>query len=146
MYPYDNYPYLTTAPYYGNTQQYQYPYQQQQPQPQTVNNMTPMYWVQGEAAALSYQLKPNEKVFFMDIEKPLIYMREADQTGKPMPMIVKELTDPAPAVESVAKQPKVDLSEYVKADDVQRMVEEEVSRRMSEISFKPTSSKRKVEE
>jgi len=117
--------------------------QQQQPQ-QPV--MVPMYWVQGDVVALSYRLMPNEKVFFMDIEKPLIYMREADATGKPLPMVTKQLVDYQPEQPKEAKPQKIDTSEFVKYSEIQQMIEDEVARRMEQISFKPTSTSRKKSE
>lgn len=122
------------------TQPVQQPQQTQQPV------MVPMYWVQGDVVALSYRLMPNEKVFFMDIEKPLIYMREADATGKPLPMVTKQLIDYHPEQPKEDKPQKIDTSEFVKYSEIQQMIEDEVARRMEQISFKPTSTSRKKSE
>lgn len=120
---------------------------QQQPVQQTQQPvMVPMYWVQGEVVALSYRLMPNEKVFFMDIEKPLIYMREADASGKPLPMVTKQLVDYQPEQPKEQEQPKIDTSQFVKYSDIQQMIEDEVARRMEQISFKPTSTSRRKSE
>lgn len=108
-------------------------------QPQQIS----CYWVEGNAMPLTYRLRPGEQVFFMDITQPLIYMRQADKDGKPFPMETKMLVDP-PAEQA---QPQIDLSQYVKTSDIQgiinRAVEDEVNRRMSEISFKPATTPRK---
>lgn len=116
------------------------PNYQQMQQPQA----TQVIWVQGEAAARAYQLSPGERVFLMDSENPFMYAREADATGKPLKMKKIKL------VEVDDNAPDVDMSQYVKMSDISGMiasaVEDEVNRRMSEITLKPTSSRRAKEE
>lgn len=133
-------PYMYYNPTYTQPQYNPNPYQYQQPQQPMPTTQTA--WVQGEAAARAYQLNPGEKVFFMDSEEPYLYAREADATGKPLPMVKYKLV-------KVEEKTGEDLSQYVKVTDLNQMiataVEEEVNRRMSEITLKPTTRKKAEE-
>lgn len=48
-------------------------------------------WVQGEAAAQAYQVAPNATVMLMDSERPVLYMKSADATGRPGQMVKQYL-------------------------------------------------------
>lgn len=48
-------------------------------------------WVQGEAAAQAYQVAPNATIMLMDSERPVLYMKSADATGRPGQMIKQYL-------------------------------------------------------
>lgn len=52
------------------------PMQQQQPGPSIV-------WVQGEQEALSYMVAPNSAVALWDSLAPVVYLKQADASGKP---------------------------------------------------------------
>lgn len=57
-------------------QQPMQPMQQQQPGPSIV-------WVQGEQEALSYMVAPNSAVALWDSLAPVVYLKQADASGKP---------------------------------------------------------------
>lgn len=61
------------------------PMQQQQAQPtqQTGNGLV---WVQGESAAKSYPVAPNNTVLLMDSEGDRFYLKSADASGMPLPL------------------------------------------------------------
>ena len=61
-----------------------------QSQPVTQNYFA---WVQGEAAAQEYQVMPNSTVVLMDSEKPVLYMKSADSTGRPGQMVKQYLVN-----------------------------------------------------
>ena len=48
-------------------------------------------WVQGEGAAQAYQVPPNCTVILMDSERPILYMKSADATGRPSQMVKQYL-------------------------------------------------------
>ena len=52
------------------------PMQQQQPGPSIM-------WVQGEQEALSYMVAPNSAVALWDSLAPVVYLKQADASGKP---------------------------------------------------------------
>lgn len=73
---------MAYLPYYQN---YQYPqgYQPQYPQ-QTVQMTTGVLWVTSEAEAQSYPVAPNNAVALWDSTKPVVYLKQADASGKPL--------------------------------------------------------------
>lgn len=132
--------------------------QMPQPQPQQItmpNNMTSqMYFpkicdfVQGDLGATIYQLNYfNQEATLIDIDDPLIaYRKSRDANGKLSPLKKYKL------VPIEDKQPEqIDMSKYVKTDDifdliteaVSAAVQKEVDKRLSEISFKPASKEDK---
>lgn len=50
------------------------------PVPQQIGGMI---WVQGEAGAKAYSLRPGESAFLMDSEAPLAYLKRSDANGMP---------------------------------------------------------------
>lgn len=57
--------------------------QQAQPTQQTGNGLV---WVQGESAAKSYPVAPNNTVLLMDSEGDRFYLKSADASGMPLPL------------------------------------------------------------
>lgn len=109
----------------------------QQPQTQGV------IWVQGKASAQSYVIPAGQSAILLDSDGPFAYKKETAPDGRPLPMetyrLVREEETPAPV-----QAP--DLTGYVKETDVEEIVREEVERRISELSFKPTRKKNVTEE
>ena len=97
----------TYQPLYYQPQQYQQPAQQQS------NGIT---WIQGEAAAKSYLVAPNNSVVLFDSESQTIYIKSADASGMPsmktLDYTIRE--NQAASVHQNANQtPALDLSGYV---------------------------------
>lgn len=77
--------------YYGNPY-YTYPagYQVAQPQIQQQNvqpvqaNQPNIIWITSEAEALSYPVAPNNAVTLWSTTEPVVYLKSADATGKPL--------------------------------------------------------------
>ena len=76
------------AIYYGNNNYTATPIGNTYGQPILQNYFA---WVQGEAAAQAYQVMPNSTVILMDSEKPVLYMKSADSTGRPSQMVKQYL-------------------------------------------------------
>lgn len=115
---------------------FQTPYYQQPP-------IQGIIWIQGRQAALAYPVGAGQSVILMDSDAPYVYKKETDQNGRPMPMeTFKLVKEDAAQVEPLHES---DLKGYVKADEIEDIVREEVERRLSELSFKPTR-KRNTEE
>lgn len=82
---------------YGQQQMYQpYQYQQNLQQPQDDR-----IWVQGEAAAASYLVAANNVAHLWDSTQPVVYEKQSDVTGRPLPMVIydlrrRDMTAPAP--------------------------------------------------
>lgn len=64
-----------------------YPLYQQIPQlPQTTQQQTPqpsIIWISSEAEAMSYPVAPNNAVTLWSTTEPVVYLKQADATGKP---------------------------------------------------------------
>ncbi len=137
--------------YYGNyysnypqQQQYQQPIMMQQPvtQPvQAVSNQI-LAWVQSEDEAINFPLNAGQSIFLMNQRDPYLYMKSVDQLGKST-FLKKRLVD-----ESDNREPTVDLSEYIRREEIENLISDkiqrEVEKRVSEISFKPTKTKKQV--
>lgn len=103
-------------PYYG----VQYPgYQQPMIQSQTPQQVSGMIWVQGEAGAKAYNLRPGESAFLMDSEAPMAYLKRTDANGMPsMDYFKVEKITPEAAAAPVAS------ADYASAADLAKLREE----------------------
>ena len=138
---YQNYPmYYQNYPNYQQVQQpIQQPIQQtiiQQPQNQI------LAWVKDEKEAIDYPLSAGQSIFLMTQDDSYLYAKSVDQLGKTT-FIKKRLID-----ESSSHEPKIDLNEYIKREEIENLItdriQKEIEKKMSEISFKPTKSKKTV--
>lgn len=129
--------------YYPNYLQYYQPIQQpipQQPVNQPMQNQI-LAWVQSEEEATKYPLNAGQSLFLMNQNENYLYMKSVDQLGKTT-FIKKRLVD-----ESDNQEPKIDLSPYIRKEELEKIISDkiqtEVERKFSEISFKPTKTRRK---
>lgn len=138
-----------TPNYYSNypvyQQQYQQPIMMQQPVTQPVQQMqgSQMFvWVQSEKEAMDYPLSAGQSLFLMNQNDNYLYAKSVDQLGKST-FLKKRLVD-----ESDNREPTVDLSEYIRREEIENLISDkiqrEVEKRVSEISFKPTKTKKQV--
>ena len=116
-----------------------YPYVM--PQYQQVQQKTIVDRVQGEASANVYPVQPGQEVILLDIDNPYVYRKERGLDNKLTQKRFRLIED-----EVEAKEPKVDLSGFVKAEDVAQMRADAVDKKMSEYTLKPTKKKVVVEE
>ena len=77
----------------GTNNFYSGPGQAYQPQsvvqvPQTQNTFA---WIQGEEAAKAYPVAPGNTLVLIDSDKPVMYMKTADLSGRPQPMQIRYL-------------------------------------------------------
>lgn len=133
-------------PSYQNYPQYQ-PYQMPQNQPMPSQSVqqpqtNAIIWVTSEDAVKNYPIAPGGSGFFMNENEPYLYMKSADSFGKST-IIKKKLVDETP-------ETKTDFADFIKREEIEdiisKRVREEVEKRMSEISFKPTKQKKVVVE
>ena len=120
-------------------------YSQQNTQQQQTPVVPPKVvdYVQGELGATIYPVAYNQEVILLDMDDPnRIYKKSRDGNGKVSPLEKCRLVP-----EEDTKTSEVDLKDYVKVDDildiVSDAVQNEVEKRLSEISFKPTASDNK---
>lgn len=159
--PYNNYynqsyqptyqPYQQTYPQYPQQATYQPQIQQQMQQPNNLPMQTqqavssPKFdVVQGELAANMYQTENGQEVILMDMDNPFVYKKKRGLDGKLEPMEKYQLVkvDDTP-------QPQVDLKDFVRQEEIESIVEKlvknEVEKKLSEITLKP-STRKKAEE
>ena len=138
---YPQYPYY----YYPNYQQPQMnsqPVTQPVSQPFTTQTFSQpnLQWIKNEQEALDFPLAAGQSVFLMTQNEDYLFGKSCDQLGKTT-IIKKRLVD-----ESSNQQ--TDLSDYIRREEVENiisdMIQREVERRMSEISFKPTKARKQV--
>lgn len=124
--------------YYQPYMAYQQPIQQPIQQQQTPSNQI-LAWVQSEEEARNFPLTTGQSIFLMNQNDNYIYMKSVDQLGKTS-FLKKRLVD-----ESDNQESNIDLSEYIRKEEIDNIimdiVQKEVERRMSQISFKPTRKK-----
>ena len=128
--------------YYSNYPQQQYPQPIQQPVaiPQPQNQI--LAWVKDEKEAVDYPLTAGQSIFLMIQTTPYLYAKSVNQLGKPT-FIKKRLVD-----ESDNPSNDVNLSDYIKREEIEDLImdriQNEIEKKFSEISFKPTKSRKQV--
>ena len=133
-------PYYTTA---VNTQQYSgagmqasVPMAQMQQPMSQQSTSSGINWVQGRAGANSFYVAPGQSSLLMDSEDSVLYVKSVDMTGRPMPLEIYDLIKRDSVVDvpqisqrqAPASQPAPDMSQYVKASDLESMVEKYVNK------------------
>ena len=122
-------------PYYTNPYQYQptyqtyqptyqpiYTQQPQQPQQQTQQQPTPptsIMWVNNEREAAMYPILPNSAVALWDESQPVVYLKQADASGKPM-MKTYDLVERTAAI-SETSSPSEKTIDFATKDDVRAL-------------------------
>lgn len=129
--------------YYSNYPQQQYPQPIQQPVaiPQPQNQI--LAWVKDEKEAVDYPLTAGQSIFLMNQTEDYLYAKAVDQLGKTT-FIKKRLVDESEHKENG----NVNVKDYVLREELEDLItdkiQKEVEKKMSEISFKPTKTKKPV--
>ena len=131
--------------YYPNYSGYQsYPQPVIQQPTQIVQNQI-LVWVQSEEEAIKYPLSAGQSIFLMNQNENYLYMKSVDQLGKTT-FIKKRLEDES---ERNPNEKEIDLSPFVRKEEVEDVIKDiiqkEIEKRVSEMSFKATKTKRRVE-
>lgn len=140
--------YYQNYPNYPNYQQYQQPIQipqqpiQMQQQPVQMSQNQILAWIKSENDVADYPLTPGQSIFLMTQDEKFLFGKSCDQLGKTT-VIKKRLVD-----ETEGQTNKVDFSEYIRKEELENlitdMIQKEVEKRVSEISFKPTKSRKQL--
>lgn len=127
--------------YYPNYPYQQYPMQQPITQPVQQPQNQILAWIKDEKEAIDFPLSAGQSIFLMSQTEPYLYMKSIDQLGKPT-FLKKRLVDES------ENQEKVDLRDYIRKEEIEDLItdiiQREVERKMSEISFKPTKTRKPV--
>ena len=132
----------------------QMPIQNQQMQPpQTMQQVAApfaqqnngMIWVAGKEEADKWPVLSGNAVALWDSNAPVIYLRQADNTGKPSTDVydlVKRTDEPQPQRQT----PQIDLSNYMTISDAEEMIDRRVNDILSERLKKPVNGRQKKED
>lgn len=78
-----------------------------------------LLWVQGESAAKSYLVTPNNTVLLMDSEAPRFYLKSVDMAGMPtMKTFEYKEIAAAPAMAQAYTEPPVSRSEFQELQEI----------------------------
>ncbi len=134
---------INGQPYYPNYQPYPQPMPVYQQPVQTVQNQI-LTWVKDEKEAHDYPLSAGQSIFLMNQAEDYLYAKTCDQLGKTT-FIKKRLID-----ESDNQENKIDLSGYIRKEELEAMItdmiQREVEKKVSEVSFKAAKTRRKSTE
>lgn len=97
-----------------------------QNQPQTQNTFV---WIQGEEAARNYPVAPGNTVVLIESDKPIMYMKSADLSGRPQPMQVRYLV-------SEEDYRKIQNGSNLQVNDDTYVTKEYFEKKMSELDNK----------
>lgn len=116
------------------------PQMMQQPGPQNSG----MIWVGSKQEADSYLVAPGSAVALWDSNNPVVYLRQADSTGKPSTKAydLVERTD-APTQQT---SPQIDLSRYITIEAAEEIIDRRVNDILAERLKRPAKTTQKKEE
>ena len=101
--------------------------QNQQPMSQPI-----LAYVQNRTAADLFNVNPGQTAILVDMDSPVIYRKERQADNTLLPLRVFDL------VQHVEKEPVVaDMNGYVRKEDLNKIIAEEVDKRMSEVFTRP---------
>ena len=101
--------------------------QNQQPMSQPI-----LAYVQNRTAADLFNVNPGQTAILVDMDSPVIYRKERQADNTLLPLRVFDL------VQHVEKEPVVaDMNGYVRREDLDKIISEEVEKRMAEVFARP---------
>lgn len=130
-----------TNPYQQNYNPYlaQQTQQIQQPQiPQVQTAQPSINWVSGDREAAAYPVAPNNAVALWSQSEPVVYLKQADATGKPS-MKIYDLVERTQNVQSAEDKP------FATREELEH-VREEIGKLRSEMAKKKAAKRREEED
>lgn len=106
-----------------------------QPVPQNASPMagSAMVWVPGFQAAQEYLVAPNSAVALWDSNAPVVYLKQADSSGKPSLTVYDLVERTAPRADQAAPTvPEIDTSAFITREEFAQLAE-----RVEALSAKP---------
>lgn len=99
---------------------------------QQAANQPVLSYVANRTAADLFNVIPGQTAILVDIDSPFVYRKERQQDNTLLPLRVYDL------VPHVEKEPVVaDMKGYVRREDLDRIISEEVEKRMAEVFARP---------
>lgn len=97
-----------------------------QNQPQVQNTFA---WIQGEEAARNYPVAPGNTIVLIESDKPIMYMKSADLSGRPQPIQIRYLV-------SEEDYRKIQNGSNLQVNDDTYVTKEYFEKKMSELDNK----------
>lgn len=91
-------------------------------------NPNSINWVQGRAGAEAYPVAPGASVMLMDSNEAVLYVKSADNTGRPLPLKVYDLVERIETSEQQTAATEVTTVDYEK---IRQIVSEEVNKQLA---------------
>ena len=107
--------------------------------PVQVQNNGSIVWVQGKAGAEAYPVAPGNKIMLMDSNDPILYVKSADTSGKPMPLVIYDLVERKESVEQV--KPVEPIIPEIDYDKIKDFIADEVATQMSNLTLSNKTKK-----
>lgn len=114
-------------PYQQNQQVYNN-LQQATNQPFTNSIVNSIVWVETEEEAKTWMVGPNNRVFVFVGDNQVLYVKEKNSDGRPLKTEIYDLTKR----QVIEGGDSVDLNEYVRKEDVSKMISDAVAAAMAE--------------
>lgn len=103
-----------------------------------------MIWVSGKDEADKWPVIPGNAVALWDSNLPVVYLRQADNTGKPSTTAydLVERTD----TPTQRPAPQIDMSRYITIDDAEEMIDRRVNDILAERLKRPSKAAKTKED
>lgn len=111
--------------------------------PQSQQMQTSVAFISGgQIEARAYPVAPGNKVYLFDMDGRTFYVKGVDTNGMPLPFKTYDYTEtiepqlPAQSYASGMDSQSIDMSNYIRRDEVESMIAAEVERRLNTKSKK----------
>lgn len=113
-------------------------------QVQAAQQNSGMIWVGSKMEADAFLVAPGSAVALWDSNNPVVYLRQADSTGKPSTKVYDLVERDSQPKQQTA--PQIDLSNYITIDAAEEMIERRVNEILTERLKKPAKGTVKKED
>lgn len=128
---------------WGNPQTLQIPAVSQPAQPAPQNSG--MIWVSSRQEADSYTILAGSAVALWDANNPIVYLRQADSTGKPSTKVY-ELVERPGDIPQQQPAPQPDMSRYITIEAAEEIIDRRVNDILAERLKRPQKANIKKED
>ena len=126
------------------TQLRQQQYQAMQPQQMAQQQAPSIVWVQSEMEAASYLVAPNSAVTLWDSNSPVVYLKQADASGKPS-MKVYDLVERSQRPVQPPQAPAVEYAPLSRLEALEARLNELAATKEAPKATKKTTTKEDAE-
>lgn len=92
-----------------------------------------LIWVNNRQEADNFMVVPGSAVALWDANDSVLYLRQADSTGKPSTTVYDLVKRTADSTVQQQNDSKIDLSRYLTRDQVEELIEDRLEDRLSDL-------------